>query len=85
MNMDVPATKVSATRTCPDLPGDLPYRLEEFSPDDIEYELEEMESRNLRLIENWQASGIFLRLVCLALQMRRFTLKIKSKLMRYSM
>ena len=58
--MDVPATKVSATRTCPDLPGDLPYRLEEFSPDDIEYELEEMESRNLRLIENWQASGIFL-------------------------
>ena len=39
------------------------YRLEEFSPDDIDYELEEMESRNLRLIENWQASGIFLRIV----------------------
>jgi len=38
--------------TCPD-----DYRLEEFSPDDIDYELEEMESRNLRLIENWQASA----------------------------
>ena len=33
-------------------------RLEEFSPNDIEYELEEMESRSLRLIENWQTSGI---------------------------
>jgi len=33
------------------------FRLEELSPDDIEYELEELESRNLRLIENWQASA----------------------------
>jgi len=32
-------------------------RLEEFSPNDIEYELEEMESRSLRLIENWQTSA----------------------------
>jgi len=32
-------------------------RYEELSPDDIEYELEEMESRNLRLIENWQESA----------------------------
>ena len=37
-------------------------RLEEFSPNDIEYELEEMESRNLRLIENWQESGISFKL-----------------------
>lgn len=45
--------EVRESRTCPAIP----HRLEEFSPDDIEYELEEMESRNLRLIENWQASA----------------------------
>jgi len=85
LNMDVPATKVSATRTCPDLPGDIPYRLEEFSPDDIEYELEEMESRNLRLIENWQASADevldVMRSQCTQLSKLEKTLKdIKSQI-----
>ena len=59
--------------SCPD-----DYRLEEFSPDDLDYELEEMESRNLRLIENWQASGIFLRIVWLVWKSRRFKNKFKA-------
>jgi len=52
-NIDSDSFAIKEQRpTCPD-----DYRLEEFSPDDIDYELEEMESRNLRLIENWQASA----------------------------